>query len=104
MPQRLPHPPLRASREGMPTRKVAFLGGAGGFAGIDNDEAFGVLDHPGVDGNWPNPFFIGEDIEESLSSLAPPLELGGFDAHSSCLNGVDTDHSGSLLLMGAYRE
>jgi hypothetical protein len=53
-----------------------------------------VLDHPGIDGNWPNPFFIGEDIEEPPYSLAPTDLLGGFDANGSCLNGVDADHSG----------
>jgi hypothetical protein len=89
-------------KERMPTRKVAFLGGAGCFASIDDDDAFRMLDDPGVDGKRLNPFFVGENIEEALNSLAPTDLLSSFDGNGSCLNSVDADHAVFLLLIDMH--
>jgi hypothetical protein len=84
----------RESIERLPPREVAFLGGTGSCSGIDDYETFWMLDHPGVDGKGLSPFLIGQDIEEPLRSLASTDLLSRFDAHRSCLNGVDAKHTG----------
>jgi hypothetical protein len=63
-----------------------------------------MFDDPGVDGKELDPFFISENVEEPLNSLAATDLLSGFDTGGSRLNGVDADHAFSLPLIDVCLE
>jgi hypothetical protein len=84
--------PCSKPEKRMPAWEVAFLGGAGGFASVHDNNAFRVLNDPGIDWKRLSPFFTGKDIQESLTPLASSTLLRDFDANGPCLKSMDADH------------
>jgi hypothetical protein len=74
---------------GMPAREVAGLHAAGGLAGVDDDDAFGMLDREGVDRQRLGPPPIHEHVQLATRSVAAGLHLAGLDRHRPGLDRVD---------------
>src|SRR6202522_2987297 len=79
----------RQSEVRMPARKVTRVARPGGLTRIHEDDAFGRLDRPGVDGERFGPGTVAQNIDLPQNASASPNPLAGLYPDRSRLDGVD---------------
>ena len=77
------------AKEGMPGRMISALVNARGLAGVYDDDAFFVIDDPGVDGEPFRPGIVEEHVRQADVACAVRLHLRAFhfdQAGADCMN------------------
>jgi len=100
LPNLLLGPDPRAHAEAevrVPPGEIARLGRARRFAGVDDDEALGVLDGPGVDGQRLGPGAVEQRVEATPRPMPDALALAALDRDRPGLDCVDLHQSSSYM-------
>jgi hypothetical protein len=77
------------AEERLPAGEVAALRGAGGLSGVDDDDAFGVLDREGVDRQRVGPGAVAQGVQQPSPAVPDAIAPAGGDGDGSGLDRVD---------------